>query len=194
MPSNGYLHIGYNAVYLAVLAVVLVAGREWLLEHDARLRAEQFSADAKQMIADWKSSQQQRTVQAAQQTAVIRKQQQATKTPQQAAENLVKLLDLPKAIEVTPVTIPAGNMLLPVEDVAPLYNAAAEGKVCAVQLAACTANLEDEKRISGKLEDENKKWQTAAGHHGFFGKLWGGTKKVGIVVVAIAAGYLAGHH
>ena len=174
-----------HIAYMVVFSALGFAGLQWLKEHDARLLAEQQTKISQTEIASLKDQILARDQQAQKQVQVIVKQQAATVTPQQAVQAIPDVSTLPVNIRPLPNS---GDFVLAQADLVPLYNQLAEGKKCAIELTACQKDFADGKVIVAQQETEIQAWKKAAGHHNFFGKIWQGTQKVGLLAIGIAVG------
>lgn len=115
--------------YLVVIVVLLLAGRSWITEHDARLLAEQKAALDEQQI---KSIQ----AEAALQVAAIEKEKAAIRTPQQAVP-VIQAFD-PALRPVAPTTTSEGPQSLEVSvDSVQLAKDLESCRIDRVNLAAC---------------------------------------------------------
>jgi hypothetical protein len=174
--------------YLILIGVALVAFHSWQQEHDARLLADQQIASSDAAV---KASAQQIGVlekqitgndaKSARDLASLEKTIAAVKTPQQAAADLPQVAaNLP-----APVTVqPDSSISFPKEDVLPLFQDLADGKVCAVKLAQCQADYATEQQIASQkdsqLTEKNKEITALKKPKGFWKRVTGTLKQVGI--------------
>ena len=188
-----------HLVWIIGVSVAVVAFYQWRGEHDARMQAEAQEKASAQVIAqnakDIANFQQQikdNDARAQAQVADIQKLVATVKTPAQVVKEIPVVAP---SLPVAPIADQSGSITFPKDDVIPLFTELANGKTCAVQLTAAQKDLDAEKGIVAKQTDDLKEkdkviagYKKAAGHHGFFGKLWGGIQKVGLVAIAIEVG------
>lgn len=174
-------YIKTHVAYLVMFAVVAFAAWKWLGEHDSLLRAEQTEKLLEKDVEQLRKDQADRDKAAQEKIALLQRLAAKVQTPAQVVQALPQVVDLPKQ----PTLTPSEDLLFPKESVLPLFHQLAEGKECAVELVAVKADLKDEKAVSSKKQEELDGYKKAAGHKSFFGKLWGGTKAVVPVVLAV---------
>jgi hypothetical protein len=138
----------FHLVYLIIFAILALGTREWISEHDLRVRAED---SIKASEAQVKSLQQQiadRDTAAQKAQQVIVKVVHDTTTPAQAVEAMPEVVNAPLP---KPATLDAtGDMVIPPPDVIPIFDQLADDKLARSQLATCTADLTDEKSIAAQ--------------------------------------------
>jgi hypothetical protein len=188
-----------HLVWIIGVSVAVVAFYQWRGEHDARLKAEAQEKASQQIIdknakdiADLRQQITDNDNRAAQQVADIQKLVATVKTPAQVVKEIpVVAPTLPAA----PVAQSDGSITFPKADVLPLFGQLADGASCKVQLVAAQKDLDAEKGIVAKQADDLKEkdkviagYKKAAGHHGFFGKVWGGVQKVGLLAIGVEIG------
>jgi hypothetical protein len=188
-----------HLVWIAAAAVAVVAFYQWRAEHDARLQAEaqekasaQVIAQNAKDIADLRQQIKDNDAKAAQQVADIQKLVASVKTPAQMVKEIPVVAP---SLPVQPTIAPDDSLVFPKADVIPLFTELASGKTCAVQLAAAQKDLDAEKQIVTKQDSDLKEkdkviagYKKAAGHRGFFGKIWSGVKTVGLLAIGIEVG------
>lgn len=173
-----------HVFYVALIAIMAVAGWTWLKEHDARLLADQ---QVKVSEAHIQTLQQQiESNQAAAQATItgLKKQAQAVKTPQQALIAIPDVSTLP--INARPTEDPSRITV----DVAPLFQELSQCKQDAVELNSCRANT---KLMTEQLVEKDTEIKALKKKPGFWKRL-GGTLKTGgvgvIIGIAIKAALL----
>jgi hypothetical protein len=188
-----------HLVWIAAASVAVVAFYQWRGEHDARLQAEtqekasaQVIAQNAKDIADLHEQIKDNDAKAQAQVADIQKLVATVKTPAQVVKEIPVVAP---TLPVQPTVASDDSLVFPKADVIPLFTELANGKTCAVQLTAAQKDLDAEKQIVAKQDSDLKEkdkvvagYKKAAGHHGFFGKLWGGVQKVGLVAIGIEVG------
>ena len=191
------IHAGWAVGALFVGLVCVFAFRQWLTDHDAMLAAVQQEKISEAVIQKNNEAiatlqKQVESVEADRDTkvAAIRKQAAAIQTPQQAVDAMPSLAGLP-INSFRP--LPAGDYAVAGPAVVTIAQKLEDGRVCAVQLTACSSILVSEQQTNTLLADNNAEltkekqgWKKAAGHKGFFGKLWGGVKQAAPVAAAVA--------
>ena len=183
--------------YLIVIGISLLAFRSWQQEHDARLLAEQQikSSDAAVKVSEQQISSLEKQITAndqrsAQQIASLGKLIAAAKTPQQAAAEIPQVAtNLPSAVVVEPDQ----SIAFPKEDVLPLFQDLADGKVAAVKLAQCQTDYSAEQQIAAQKDSQLKQKDTEIAAlkkpKGFWRRFGGTVKQVGIGIgIGIALG------
>lgn len=171
--------------YVIIIAILALAGHQWLQEHDARLRAEAQEKISETAITGLQKQMSDRDMQAQQQVSSLQQLVKTVKTPIQVVKEIPVVAP---TLPVPPVLQPDDSINFPKADVLPLFQQLADGKQCAIQLVTAQKDLTDEKSIVGQKQLELDGYKKAAGHHGFFGKLWGGAQKVGLLGIGIALG------
>lgn len=197
-PRTWPIHTVYAVLILVAAAIAVLGFRSWLQEHDARLQAQEQERVSEAVIQQndvvVKSLKQQMAetqAEADRKTAVIRHQQAAIKTPAQAVPAIVDAAQLPvnsfKAL-------PTGNYEVTGPATVAIAQTLEDGRVCAVQLTACTSVLASERQTNDllasnntELTKEKETWKRAAGHRSFMGRVWEAAKPV---VAAIAGGLI----
>lgn len=188
-----------HLVWIVAVSVAVVAFYQWRAEHDARLKAEAQEKASQQIIdknakdiADLRQQMKDNDNRAAQQVADLQKLVATVKTPAQVVKAIPVVAP---SLPVQPTVTADDSLVFPKADVLPLFNELAAGKTCAIQLVAAQKDLEAEKQIVAKQEGDLKEkdkviagYKKASGHHGFFGKLWGGVQKVGLLAIGIEVG------
>lgn len=180
-------HLSTHVGYLVVIGVVLLAGRLWLQEHDARLRADAQVKAAQSTIDTLKQQQTEVSNAAKSQVIVLQKEAAAVQTPAQA----VKALAAPVP-ELQPVSAPLNTEVLPDApdrvsvEALPLYQTLNSCKQDAINLGACSKELDFQNQI-----DAQKDVQITAlkKKPGFFHRLGRAAKIIGC---AGAGGALGG--
>lgn len=177
-------HAAYLLLFALAGAAAWVAVHSWIQEHDARLTAETQTKASQQIVSSLQEQITARNTQARTKVDVIRREQAAVKTPEQAVLAMPDVSNLPVAIARAPN---GPDYILPAPDVLPLYNVLAEGKRCAIELDACQANYADQLKINGQLQGQVDSWKKA-GKGTFWSRALSIAKNVGI---GIAVGIVA---
>jgi hypothetical protein len=173
-----------HALGLIVAALLVFGGRVWLMDHDARLRAESDVKAAQSKIESLQK--QQNTVAQAAKVQVIQLKTEAAavKTTEQA---IAKLPD----VEIVPLNATA--LLDAPEkaavDAVPLYQTLNTCKQCSVNLDAATQELDLQKQITAEKDTEITALRKKPS---FLHRLGRAAKIVGCAAGGAAAGSLAG--
>jgi hypothetical protein len=152
------LQIGAVGIVVVLGVSVFVAWQE-VRREQAELREKLKSAQEAVTQANTREATRQSALQ--QQLAVLQKMQATVKSPQQVVDDLPAVLALPKPLVIEEAArtgaegksftaqgkpdAPAPRVILPVEDLKPLYDSAMACKECQAELKAAQANLADEK-------------------------------------------------
>lgn len=182
-PTNLKTFVLSHLVWVVIIVILAFAVHAWLVQHDARLQAEQQEKISEHVIEDLKSQMAEREAQRQKDVQIVTRIVHDSKTPTQVVAAIPQLTDAPLNTRVIPGS-PA--------DVAvaaqPLVELLGQCKTDAINLNACQKDLADQTKITAQLETEKASWKKAAGHHSFFGKVWGGAQKVGLLGIGIALG------
>lgn len=194
--STWHIHTIWAACALAALLVCFAGFYQWLKLHDALLEAAQQEKVSEAIIknndetikllndqiVDIKTERDAKV-------AAIMKQKAAIKTPEQAVATMPDLTGLP-INSFKP--LPTGAYEVQGPAMVTIAQQLEDGRVCTVELNACNEILLKTEQTNilltsdnTELKKEKESWKKAAGHHGFFGKLWSGTKAVAPVAIAI---------
>jgi hypothetical protein len=119
--------------YIAIIAMVLISGRVWLQEHDARVLAEQQIKVSEATVKTLQAQIADTQAQADKTIAAIKAKVVIVKTPAQAIAAIPEVSSLP--LNSRPA--PDGGVTV---DAVPLFQTLAQCKEDAVQLNACTVN------------------------------------------------------
>lgn len=197
------MSFSWRQYVLPAAAIVGLAGAgiefaSWLRAHDAWVRLEQELKDHDARIAQIESRQETREKETTQKVRAIERNKKEVRTPEQIIARLPEYLPLPEApVLVTPPATPEElkprpQLILPPEDIKPLYDFAADCASSKVKLATCEANLADEKEIGKELREERDSAVKAAkGGRGFWSNVKTALKWMAIGG-AIAGGALCG--
>jgi hypothetical protein len=191
-----------------VLIIAAIAGRAWLSEHDARLRAESdahsrqeaFDKAGEQMKAE-KAADLERDKQTAASLAQIAAAAAAQRTPAQIASWIPTQLPTPQPITITvPPATPANPTpdaiaSIPQADLPALRDSIANCQRATLEATSCKADLASrdregvlaQKQIEA-LKGEVQDWKKAAGKT-FWSRTWQYTQ----IAVAGGLGYAIGH-
>jgi hypothetical protein len=153
-------------------------------------------AAAEKSIADLTSQQSTRDAQLQKALGQIAQQKQAVQTPAAALQALPAVLSLPSPIIQAPVPAPtAANaknapsgpapVVIPPQDLKPLYDFASDCQACQAKLTAAQADLKDERAKSQVLERERDSALKAAKG----GSIW---SRIGRAAKWLAIGAAAG--
>lgn len=199
-----------HLVWVVAVTILVIGGYQYMQSREALAKAEQVEKDSQVVIdslkqqiterdqanADLKAQMVNRDAQTAAQINALTKAVAQVKTPEQVIASLPVVTDLP----LNAHTIPNSPQIS--VDAVPLFQGLAVCKADKTTLEACQANFADEKKIvdnqtksladKDAIIDQKQKdidgYKKAAGHHGFFGKVWDGAKKVGLLGIGIALG------
>lgn len=196
---------------VAVILAVLLAGigfHEWMLEHDARIKAETSAKQDQGTIADLQkqrdtltAADKQRDDAAAAAIATLSRAAASQTTPKQIAAWLPKEIPVPQPITVqVPTTTPANPAppaiaSIPEADLAPIKDLLVQAKTCSLELpeaksdlSSCQAQLKLAGEQLSAAQNEAASWKKAAK-----GTFWGRVKHdVKWFGVGAAAGAIAG--
>lgn len=138
-----------HAFAVAIAVCVVFAGRVWLQEHDARLTADQ-TVKAAQVQIDGLQKQKD-TVEATASAAIaaLKKQAAAVRTPAQAIPEIPKVA----ARDLQPEALPNAPDKVAVQAV-PLYQELNECKQDTADLAACSAKLDIQEKITAEKDTQ----------------------------------------
>lgn len=170
-----------------VFWIVLVAGglfafREYLAEHDARLRAEIGVKDAQVQIDALKQQISTRQVETEKQVQVIVKEVAAAKTPEQQIAEIPKLATQPLNPEVLPDAPSAVKVQLE-----PLVAQLEQCKIDSIKLGACQQEVADRLQLEAQ---QDRQVDLLKKKPGFWKRLGSGAKKVGWGIAIGAASVL----
>lgn len=192
---------------VALVAVILI-GRAWLQEHDARLQAEarstldkQKADDAQAIIGSANNAKSQADATLKATLASIAQQRTIVVTPQQAATVANTLPNLPKPVEAKEVpataTAPASQeIVIPKEDIPAFQKYKLDCDANAATLNACQLNTAQDKIIADEgavklraMTDDRDSWKATAKGGTFWHRLKHDAVQIGI---SAAVGYAAG--
>lgn len=140
---------GRHLFGIAVAVGLLIAGRSYLAEHDARLIAEQTIKTAQVQIDSLQKQSAVITQAGQQKVMVLQKQAEAVKTPAQA----IAALPAVSTVDLHPAALPDAPSAVQV-DALPLYQELNTCKQDAVNLGVCGANLDIEKQVTAQKDVE----------------------------------------
>lgn len=165
MTITTWIRIG-----IAVVAVALGTGAfvEWRSERRAQIELQAELKATKQALADAGAQQQARESDLNKVLAQINEQKATVKKPAEIVKALPEVLPLPKPLEIEEQLrqgAPTGTLggeslpdapkvLLPGEDLKPLYDFALDCKACKAQLSAAQGDLKDEQLKTQALSRE----------------------------------------
>lgn len=192
---------------VALVAIVL-AGRAWMQEHDARLQAEarstldkQKADDAQAIISAATSAKAQADANLKATLASIAQQRTVVVTPQQAAAVANTLPAMPKPVEARDVpataTAPASQeIVIPAVDIPAFQKFKLDCDANAATLNACQLNQAQDKIIADEsatklkaMTDDRDSWKVTAKGGTFWHRLKHDAVQIGI---SAAVGYAAG--
>lgn len=193
---RSWLHF---AVLVLVGALAVAIFFSWRAEHVERDRLQLELAETQKTLAVLDEKQKNRDAELARSLSVLAQQKKAVQTPSQALRALPEVLPLPvplqeQSLAVTPVRNAAPDhpdspqpkdVVLPSEDLKPLYDFAVDCKACQARLAVAQADLSDEKAKTQTLSKE----RDAALRIARGGSFW---KRVGRAAKWFAIGAAAG--
>ena len=128
--------------YILLIAGAVVGAHVWLQEHDARVKADGVIKQLEVVVATLQQQIAANDAQAAVKVVTITKVVHAARTPAQVVQALPKITEVPLEARVA-VDNPSQVSV----DALPLVTLLGQGKVDAVNLAACTVDLQAEKTI-----------------------------------------------
>jgi len=163
---------GLALAAVAVLSAVL-AGRGWLQEHDARLKAESLSSDQQKQLDGLKQAAAATQEALASKVAGIeRERRQPATAASVVAETSALIPNLPEAIEAreVPATLLNGlpnapaseEVVIPRADFKAIRDAQLSCEEGGAQLVACQATQADAKQQITLTEAQRDEWKTAA--------------------------------
>jgi hypothetical protein len=185
--------------YILLIAGMVLAGRMWLQEHDARVLAEQTvkarESDVKVLqsnIVTVTQQMQANDAKAASSIAALQKALASVKTPTQAIAAIPSVSDLPLHSRVA-----VDNPTQVSVDALPLFQELNECKQDAVQLQACTMDLASQKQIDAdkdkQIADKNAEIKALTKKKSLFKRIVGRIKD-GLIDFAIFEGASAVLH
>jgi hypothetical protein len=165
-----WIQLGAVAVGLALLLTVFYA---WRADRRDRAQLQEELTATRKTIDDLTAQQNGRDAQLKQSLAQLAAQKQAVRTPAQALQRLPAVLPLPAPLREedlqlpvqTPVTLEPSkaavsqsstpkHIIIPAQDLQPLYDFALDCKACQTRLAAAQADLADERAKTQALSRE----------------------------------------
>src|SRR5271156_5108276 len=138
----------FHVVYVVIIALVLIAGRVWLTEHDARVAAETSIKVSEAQVKDLQGQIAALRTQAAQKVIVIQKEAAAIKTTPQAAP-IIQAFDPRLNVRTLP-TFPDDVQVAAI----PLALDVEQFKIAQINLDACTLELTKETQIASAKTSE----------------------------------------
>jgi hypothetical protein len=193
MRLSSCIKLAELIITLAFVAAVFFA---WRADRHDRAQLQDQLAAAEKSIADLTSQQSTRDAQLQKALGQIAQQKQAVQTPAAALQALPAVLSLPSPIIQAPVPAPtAANaknapsgpapVVIPPQDLKPLYDFASDCQACQAKLTAAQADLKDERAKSQVLERERDSALKAAKG----GSIW---SRIGRAAKWLAIGAAAG--
>jgi hypothetical protein len=173
-----------HAIWIVELAVALLLGHSYLMEHDRRLLADQTIKISEAQVKDLQAQIAANNAAAAQKVQVITKIVHDVQTPTQVVAAVPQLTDVPLHTRVAP-----DNPVQVSVDALPFINLLGQAKTDAINLAACQENLKAETSIVDAKQTEI----VALKKKPSFWKRAGGVAKavgVGIGIGVLIAGHL----
>lgn len=169
----------HHLFYIILMAVGLVGYRSWLAEHDARLLSDQTVKVSEQKVRDLAEQIQTVQAMAAQQVQAVQRTVAAIKTPAQAIAAMPSLSSLPlnsRAAVDNPTQVSV--------DAVQLAQELGQCKVDRVQLGSCQAT---QALVGEQLKAKDAEVAALKRKPGFWKRVWGGAKKVGVgVAIGVA--------
>lgn len=135
--------------YWVLFAVALFAFRTWIVDHDARLLAEQTIKQSEKAISDLRAQIATRSAQAQTAKQAIIREVAAAKTPEQQIAEIPRLTLRP----LNPEPLPDAPSAVKVE-LEPLIEQLAACKTDALDLGVCHANLDSQDLIDSAKDEE----------------------------------------
>jgi hypothetical protein len=166
MSEKGWLRLA-GATILMLLGLSVYLAWRGTQREQAQLQEKLNSAE--QAVRDANAREESRKVELDQQLSELQKQEAKVQKPEQVVKALPDVLPLPKplVLEETPqspmpgqpssknkLDAPSPTVLLPVEDLKPLYDSAVACKECQAEVKAAQADLADEKVKTQSLGKE----------------------------------------
>jgi thiamine biosynthesis protein ThiC len=183
LKENPMNYLKTHIFYIALIAVGIIAGRAWLLEHDARVAAEVMAKQAETSVKVLQQSIADNDAKTAATIAALQQALAKIKTPAQAIAAIPSVSGLP--INSRPAI---DNPTQVSVDAVPLYQELNQCKQDAVSLNSCQADLKAEKEI---VEQKDVEIKALRKKPSFFKRVIGAAKAVGI---GIGIGLLLGGH
>lgn len=149
-----------HVFYLVLIVIGAIAFHSWLSEHDARLQAAQDVKAAEALVKASQDRVNELHAQIVSNDALynskidaLTKVVQAVKTPQQVAAQLpIVAPNLP-----APATVQTDDSItFPKEDVLPLFQDLAAGKIAATKLEQCQTDYSAEQQIAAQKDEQLK--------------------------------------
>ena len=165
MSVKAWLQIAAMAIVLTLAAGVVVV---WHAQQIERAQLQAKLKNAEQALTEANARQASRDAELQQRVAQLEEKKVAVQKPAEVLNALPEVLSLPKPLVMeqpapgaasssnSPVGVDRLNpkVILPAEDLKPLYDAAVECQECQVKLAAVAADLKDEKSKTVTLSRE----------------------------------------
>jgi hypothetical protein len=138
-----------HAIWIVALAVALLLGHSYLMDHDRRLLADQTIKVSEAQVKDLQAQIAATNAAAAQKVQVITKIVHDVQTPTQVVAAVPQLTDVPLHTRVAP-----DNPVQVSVDALPFINLLGQAKTDAINLAACQENLKAETSIVAAKQTE----------------------------------------
>jgi hypothetical protein len=184
-----------------LLVLLAAAGRGWLREHDARLKAESMSSQQQKQIDGFKQQEANTQQELVARVAGIERERSRPATAAQLASDANTLIpDLPQAVVVqdSAPTLPSGppvqSVLVPEADFKAIRDAELTCQENSARLTACQSLQADAKQELALTAAQRDEWKTAAKGGSVWHRALGAAKWFAVGAASGAAGYAAAHH
>lgn len=183
-------HVVATCAGIALLLLLAIGLREYITERENRARAEEREKAADERNAVIKQQMQERDVAYQQSLAQLQAKRKSVVTPQQAANEIPKIVQLPEQPhEITkedtlpdaPSHFEEGAVVFPKADMKPLFDRLNECQQTELSLTKCTADLKDTTQIAADNDAKAKAWEKAAKGGGWITR---SLKKAKVIVCA----------
>jgi hypothetical protein len=184
-----------------LLVLLAAAGRGWLREHDARLKAESMSSQQQKQIDGFKQQEANTQQELVARVAGIERERSRPATAAQLASDANTLIpDLPQAVVVqdSAPTLPSGppvqSVLVPEADFKAIRDAELTCQENSARLTACQSLQADAKQELALTAAQRDEWKTAAKGGSVWHRALGAAKWFAVGAASGAAVYAAAHH
>ena len=202
MPSGTWIKLAAT-VFATLLAIALFEA--WRADRRDRDQLEAELSATKQLLTAADTRQHDRDTQLVQTLASIAAEKRKVTTPPQIIHDLPGVISLPTPLALRPDTpsstanaapgdTPQPKVLIPTEDLKPLYDFALDCKACQAKLTASQADLADEKSKTTALTKERDDALKIARGGSFLRRIAHAAKWFALGAAAGAIAAKAAHH